>query len=288
MKKNIISKRTIRLTLIAALVALVNITVFAAAFGGLDFIKGIFGNSAEMIESEIVTPLVSGSAAGREMTVEALVTDGFITNMVVSLTGEKPSENMELFTVTTNKGIRSNGWYDLEDFSTGNKTYYAVDLISEERFETADLTLSLNKDIAPIDLSVKVRNNLGNAVINLPDGAMSGEVELKELQISSMGFLLIGTEENAQGGLPATGICLVFSDGKTEALEVEFAPSDDTVSGGGGAIVNASRKNLPLVTTFHGTRNPEGELVISGQFSRIINPSGIEKIIVGGVEYQAE
>lgn len=289
MKKTAFSKKTIRITLIAAIVALLNITVFAAAYGGLDFIKGIFGDSAEIIENEIVTPLVSASADGRDMAVEALVTDGFITNMVVSLTGEKPSDtNIELFTVTTNTGIRSNGWYELEDFSTQSKTYYAVDLISEERFNTADITLSLNKNVAPIDLSIQVKNNLGNVVINLPDGAMSGETELKELQISSMGFLLIGTEEKAQGGLPATNIRLVFSDGTTEDLEVEFDPSDELVGGGGGAILSANSKKLPLVTTFHGIRNPDSEIVISGKFSRIINPAGIEKIIVGGVEYPAK
>lgn len=255
----------------------------------MEFIKGIFGDSAETIKNEIVTPLVSASAGGRDLTVEALVTDGFITNMVVSLTGEKPADTItDLFTVTTNTGIRSNGWYELEDFSTQNKTCYVLDLISEDRFETADINLSLNPDIAAINLSVPVKNSLGNTVINLPAGAMSGETELKELQISSMGFLLIGTEKNAQGGLPATNIRLVFTDGKTENLEVEFAPSDELVGGGGGAVIGANPTKLPLVTSFHGTRNPDGELVISGQFSRIINPAGIEKIIVEGVEYQAE
>lgn len=53
-------------------------------------------------------------------------------------------------------------------------------------------------------------------------------------------------------------------------------------------MIGANPTKLPLVISFHGTRNPDGELVINGQFSRIINPAGIEKIIVEGVEYQAE
>lgn len=280
-------KKTIfRIVLVAALVCAMGATVFAA-FGGLDLIKGIFGDSAESIQGEIVIPRVSASAGGRDMALEALVTDGFVTNMVVSLTGERPPEQA-LFQIETDMALRSNGWYVLEDFSAPGKTCYVVDFVSEQRFDTADITLSLNRDIAPIDLTMRVENTLGNAVVQFPQSAMAGQTQLGELQISPMGFLLIGHESDAQGGLPSTGIRLVFSDGGSEDIEVEFAPSDETVGGGGGAILVDEGQAAPLVTTFQGARNPDGELVINGQFSRVIHPEKIEKVIVGGVEYPAQ
>ena len=212
------------------------------------------------------------------------MTDGFVTNMVVSLTGERPAAT-DLFTMDTETALRSNGWYVLEEFTTAAKTYYAVDFVSEQRFDAADVTLSLNLAVAPIDLSFRIENKLGNAVVTFPGGAMSGETRLVELQVYPMGFLLIGHKDDARCGLPTTNIQLVFSDGSTEDLEVEFAPSDETVGGGGGAVMSDDRDSLPLVITFGGTRNPDGELVINGQFSRIINPEGIEKVVIDGVAY---
>ena len=279
-----VKKTSFKIILIAAMVGLMSITAFAA-FGGLEYIKSIFGDSAQSIQNEIVTPQVKASADDRDMALEALVTDGYVTNMVVSLTGDRPSDQ-ELFTVSTGTSLRSNGWYVLEDFTTSGKTFYVVDLVSEQRFDTADITLSLNRDVAPIDLTFQIENKLGNAVVDFPEGSMSGQTQLKELQVSPMGFLLICHEENPQGGLPTTNISLVFSNGKTEVMEVEFAPSDETVGGGGGAIIDNGPKNMPLVVTFYGNRNPDGELIISGQFSRIINPAEIQKVIIDGVGYQ--
>jgi len=66
-------------------------------------------------------------------------------------------------------------------------------------------------------------------------------------------------------------------------MDVEYSPSDETV--GGGAIIDNGPKNMPLVVTFYCNQNPDGELVISGQFSRIINPAEIEKVMIDGVEY---
>jgi hypothetical protein len=287
MKKNSLPKRTVQLALIAALVCMMSVTALAAALGGLDLFKGIFGDSAESIQGEIETPLVSASADGRDMTLEALVTDGFAANMVVSLTGEQPPD-AELFAVTTSMNIRSSSWRVLEAFSAPGKTYYAVELVGEKRFDNADITLSLNRNVAPIDLSVRVNNRLGNAVVNFPAGASSGETELKELQISPIGFLLIANEENAQGGLPATSVHLIFADGRAEELELAFAPSDERVGGGGGAVIYDDADLPPLVTRFQGARNPDGELVISGQFSRVIDPAEITRILVDGTEYRMQ
>jgi|GEM_PF-7045130 len=282
-----VKKVSFKVILVAAMACLLGIAALAAAFGGLDYITSIFGDSAKSIQDEIVTPQVQASADGRDLALEAMVTDGFVTNMIVSLTGDQPSDEY-LFTVTADTSIRSTGWYVLEDFTTSGKTFYVVDLVSEQRFDTASITLSLSRNVAPIDLSFQIENQLGNAVVNFPENAMSGQTQLKELQVSPMGFLLICHEENPQGGLPATNIRLRFSDGETEDMEVSFAPSDETVGGGGGAILTNGQQNAPLVVIFHGTRNPDGELVISGQFSRIITPAAIENVIIDGVEYSVK
>lgn len=277
-----VKKVHFKILLVAAVICAMSVTAFAA-FGGLDYIKIIFGHSAESIQNEIVTPNVKASANNREMALEAMVTDGYITNLIVSLTGDEPSST-DLFTISSNVNISSKGWYALDQLSTSTKTFYVVDLISEERFETADITLSLN-NTPPINLSFKIDNQLSNAVINFPEGAMYEQTKLKQLQISPMGFMLIGHEASAKGGLPPMDIQLKFLNKKTENLHVEFEESDSTVTGGGCAIMADDPQTAPLVIKFHGTRNPEGELVISGQFSRIINPSEIEKAIIDGVEY---
>lgn len=280
-------KASFRVVLIAAVICLVSLSAFAA-FGGLEYIQGIFGESAGTIENAIVTPQVVASGEGRDLALEALVTDGYVTNMVVSLSGDRPSEEVPLFDVSVDAPLCSSNWYVLEEFSTPDKTYYAIETISEERFDTASMVISLDEGIAPITMSFDVENKLGNAVVDFPDGAMSGQTELKQLQISSMGFMLIGHEQSVQGGLPATSIQLLFADGRGESMDVEFAPSDETVGGGGGAIIGGGDEIPPLVTGFQGMRNDDGELVINGKFSRIIDPSGIEKIVVDGVEYPVQ
>lgn len=274
-----------RIVLVAVIASLLSVTVFATvALGGLDYMKGIFGSSASSVQNEIVTPQIQASANGRSMAVEALVTDGFITNMVVSLTGEQPDDK-DLFTVTSNTEIRSNGWHAMEEFTTAGKTYYALDLVSKQYFNAANVTLSLNKQVAPIELSVPLENQLGNAVVYFPENTQVQNTELRQLQVSPMGLLLICNEKNPQGGLPPTSMLLKLSNGKTEKVEMSFAASDRTVGGGGGAVLTDDPKDMPLISTFQGERNPKGELVISGQFSRILNPATIDKVVVGGVEY---
>lgn len=274
-----------RIVLVAAIASLLSVTVFAtAALGGLDYMKGIFGSSATSVQNEIVTPQIKASANGRSMAVEAMVTDGFVTNMVVSVTGNQPDDK-ELFAVTSNTEIRSNGWNVLEEFTVPGKTYYALDLVSKQHFTAADVTISLNKQVAPIAFSVSLENQLGNAVVYFPEKTQVQNTELKQLQISPMGLLLICHEKNPQGGLPPTSMLLKLSNGKTEEVEMSFAASDRTVGGGGGAVFSDDPKNMPLVGEFQGERNPNGELVLSGQFSRILNPATIEKVVVGGVEY---
>jgi hypothetical protein len=305
-----VKKASFSFALVAAMVCLVSITAFAA-FGGLELIKDIFGDSAEIIQNEITTPKAVATVEGREFALEALVTDGFVTNMVVSLTGKSPVESWEaaraneaemtmtfpsggeesavgndLFTLTADTDFRSTGWYPMVNFSTPDKTYFVINAVSAQRFDTAAITLALNAGDTPIELSFEAKNNLGNAVVNFPEGAKASTTTLKQLQVSSMGFMLIGHEDAAAGGLPATHIQLEYNDGKKESMDVEFSPSDETVSGGGGMVIGGTRESTPLVTTFEGSRNPDGELIVTAQFSRIINPDNIAKVLIDGIEYQ--
>lgn len=277
-------KVSFQVALIAAIICMLTITAFAAV-GGVDYIRSIFGDSTASIQDEIRTPQITAAGGGRELALEAVVTDGFVTNLVVSLTGEKPASDFELFDIESDATLRAISWYDLEEHATADKTFYAVEVVSEKRFDAANMTLVLNKEVAPITMAFEVENHLGNAVIEFPQGDAAVSKQLKELQVSPMGLLLIGYEKNAQGGLPATDIQLIFADGTTEDILLEFAPADEIIGAGGGAVIPGEIGELPLLVSFYGTRNPDGELVISGQFSRIINPAAIEKILVDGAEY---
>ena len=308
-------KAPLKILLVAAIVVALSFSAFAA-FGGIDYLRGIFGDSIDSIQDQVVTPLVKGSADGREMAVEALVTDGYVTNLIVSLTGDEPVETQpfatksedkviektstmvvsvdeegdpydsQLFLVTFDSPIRSYGWSKLEAFSMPGKTYYAIDLLSEQRFDKANIGIALNRDVADIALTLEIENNLGNAVVGFPAGAKSGQTRLMGLQISPMGFMLTGSEDNPEGGLPPTSIQVVFANKKIETMDVQFADGEGgRVAAGGGAIMTEKWQKGPLVTKFFGVRNPDGEIVITGQFSRIINPAEIVKVVVDGVEY---
>jgi len=290
-------KTPIKILLVAAIVAALSFSAFAA-FGGIDYMRSLFGDSIDSIQGQIVTPLVKGSADSRELAVEALVTDGYVTNLIVSLTGDEPAAlppsttespdpyDSQLFLVTYDSPMRSYGWTKLDEFSKPGKICYAIDVISERRFEKANIGIALNKDVADITLALDLENNLGNAVVDFPAGTKFGQTQLMSLQISPMGFMLTGSEDDPQGGLPPTSIQVVFDNKKTETMDVQFADGEDRlVGGGGGAIMTGRWEKAPLVTKFHGVRNPDGELVITGQFSRIINPAEIVKVVIDGVEY---
>lgn len=276
-------KWSFKLLVAAVMICILSVGAFAA-LDGFGYIRSIFGESADSIQNAVVTPYLSEKDEGREMALEAVVTDGFVTNLVVSLTGDAPQEQ-DLFQVDSGASTRSIGWYLMEEFSTPEKSYYAIELVEETRFESAAVTVALNKEIAAITLSFRVNNSLGHTAVVFPEGAKSGDVALEELQVSPMGFLLRGIEDDAKGGLPATNIRLVFADGTTEDIQAEFDVSEATVAGGGGVILGGG-DDMPLAAAFNGTRNPDGELVITGQFSRIIDASSIEKVIIDGVEYR--
>lgn len=278
-------KVTFRVVLVAALICLVSASAFALS-GGLQYMQHIFGDSVNSVESAVLTPQITASGGGRTMELEALLSDGFVTDMILSLSGETPPQNTEaLFSVSSDSiQPRSIVWNELEAFSSTEKTMYRVELVTEKRFDAAAITLSLQPDIAPISMQIDVQSKLGNAVVDFPDGAMSGETKLVQLQLSSLGLLLIGQESDARGGLPSTDMQLVFADGTTESVQIEFAPSDELVGGGGGAVIDDGEV-LPLVVSFDGNRNPDGELVVSAEFSRVIQPGNLKSVAVDGIEY---
>jgi hypothetical protein len=290
-------KKLIMSILVAAMLLTMCLTAFAAG-GGLDYLKSIFGDSIESIQNETVTtPLVTASANGRDMALEAMVTDGYVTYMIVSLTGEQPTlEAWDLFAVTTDLDIKLYSWDVLEEFTVSTKSFYVVYLVSEERFDAGEITLSLNRDIAPIDLSFQIENKLGNTVITFPENTISGSAQLIELQVSPMSFLLICNEENPLRAPHPISIRLVFSDGKTEDLFTEAYLSHSDFSDIDlsetamlyGHHMFITIEDGPLAKALSIMKNPDGELVYDGLFSRIINPASIEKVIIDGKEYSVK
>lgn len=264
-------------------------TANIVAADGLDYMKNVFGDSAQILESGIVTIGSATTGQGREMTLEVVATDGLVTNMIVSLTGDVPQKGIEPFLFQSEnlrpRSIRSKL---LDDFSGKEKSVYLVELVCEERFDTGELTLLLNEDIAPLSLSFTIENKLNAALVVFPDGTVSGESELRKLQVSPMGFMLDCYEGNAEGGLPSTAFQLLFQDGHTEELHLEFMPSDETMGFGGGSAILGGAGELPLITDYYGTRDSNGGFAITGQFSRVLDVANIEKVVVGELEYSVE
>jgi hypothetical protein len=101
--------------------------------------------------------------------------------------------------------------------------------------------------------------------------------------------LVIGSEKEAKGGLPTAEIYVVMNDGTSEELiSVQSFDSEDdgeTISGGGSAIILGPGEKAPLVIGTMGSRNPDGKMVTSGSFSRILNLDEVKAISVDGVEY---
>lgn len=173
-------KRTLpKIFLVAAIVCALSITVLAS--GGLNFFKNLFGGGSEIIEPAVVTPIVYQEIDDISLSVEAMVTDGYVTNLILALKGAHPADEAELFHISSNVDLSSSGWHEMKDFSSKGTTYYNMRLVSLERFETAELKLSLNPDLAPISLDVTLNNQLGNALLQFPSDTTTGTVTLSEM-----------------------------------------------------------------------------------------------------------
>jgi hypothetical protein len=288
-------KKSIKILLVAAIMCAMSATAFAAN-GGMEFFKSIFGSSAESIGEHIQSPMASVEDDGYRLTAESLLSDGFKAHLIISLTPKsgKPAtlDPIELFNAqfVDSEGVMNSASYsEMPEFAHDNTRYYHLELTSFEKHDSAKIKVSLKEDLAPLSVTVTI------------DDAMTARKEIQinaedyenknyypeTVQLSPMGVLVIGSEKEAKGGLPTAQIFVQMKDGTSEELisEMSFDNGDETVRGGGEMILVGDGEIAPLVTVTMGERNPDGKVVTTGTFSRILNLDEVQAIIVDNTEY---
>lgn len=292
-------KRKIHLLVAAAvLVALTSVTVFAAA-GGLDYFRSIFGNSADTASSQIETPLLNVANADYQLTVEASLTDGYQSNLVLSVTplGSKKVPAPEqlsgmLVEAVLPEGIpgTSCSLEALDALTTGKKSFYRMKITSSEPHSSQPITLVLSDELGGGTLSLSLQSVLGTRLLTLePAVSVTDNYSIQSIQLSPLGALIIGSEQQAKGGLPSPTILVKLRDGSTNEIMPDWAfdqsDSEGTTIGGGGAVVGASGGNGPFVSQTAGRRNPDGQIITESSFSQLLPVDDVVAVIIGGTEY---
>jgi hypothetical protein len=293
-KKEKHMKTSVKILLAAALVCVMSVTAFAT-MGGMDFFRAIFGDSAEVAADYVQFPEASVENDDYRLSTESLLSDGFKTDLIVSLTakGEQtlPDDTYDIFnSVLPDTGMNSASYEELPDFGSKTKRYYHLALTSLDNHSDSEVTVSLKEELAPLSVTVPVGDAMTarkEIQINAADYAEQNYCP-ETVQLSPMGVLVIGSEKEAKGGLPTAQIFVQMQDGSREELisRESFDEGDgETVSGGGGSVMVGLFDTPPLVTETMGKRNPNDKVVITGSFSRILNLDDVQAIVVDDVEY---
>lgn len=298
-KEKPMKKLTFRIVLAAALVCAMSMTAFAA-FGGLDFFRSIFGDSARIAEEHIQFPMASAADDTYRLTVESLLSDGFKTDLIISLSamnGKLPAFdpiNMfqtDLISADNNAdtGMAGISYQEMPEFSQENKQYYHLEYTSQQSHASAKMKVSLQEASAPLSVTVPVGNAMARKEIHVNEEDYTGKSYCPQtIQLSPMGVLVVGSEKEVKGSLPTAQIFLQMKDGSQEELisANSFDSGDETlVMGGGSLVISDSEEDQPLVSQTAGSRNPDGLMIISGYFSRILNLDEVQSILVDGVTY---
>lgn len=302
-KREHMKKKTGKILLIAAIFCLFATTAFAMA-GGLDYFRAIFGNTADNAGHVILSPGITVSDDSRRLSLESMLTDGYKINLIVSLdtlSGKKDSQAagkdpFELFQVDLEPVSSIGGeaertasytCSELTEFQLGSKHLYHLQLDSLVNCSGWNLDISLPDDMGGLSLSTVVEGMSAARELSISQ-PIDDNLTVETIQLSQLGILVIGNEAKASGGLPAPPINLIFKDGSQEELisPMSFDAGDgETVTGGGGAVIGADNMTGPLVIGTHGQRNPDGKVVIAGEFGRIIRMDDVKSLWISGVEY---
>lgn len=286
-------KISIKVLLIAAVICVLTLTAFAA-FGGLEFFKFIFGDSARNVANEIQAPMLSAENVDYKMTVESLLTDGYKTNLIISLNDlngkgfDVEDDRIFIPRITGNTAMSSSSCKELPEFSQNGKRYFNLECSSLQNYSSSNIEIALNEELASLHVSVALKGSLAHKEILINADDYTDKNYFPELiQLSPMGVLVIGSEKQAKGGLPTAQIFLQMNDGSIEELisKSSFDDGEETVVGGGGAIIVDEWQTAPLVTQTMGERNPDGKVVTTGSFSRILNLNDARAILVDDIEY---
>ncbi|WP_347489174.1 DUF4179 domain-containing protein [Desulfoscipio sp. XC116] len=293
-------KKNSRVILIAVVLCLFSATALAAS-GGWEFFKPIFGSSVQNVQDDVWSPLLADADQTYKMTVESMLSDGYKTNIVVSLenlTGQalnlQAIEVSRLFIPEAEDDAGSFDAYsceELPEFAGKAKKYYYLTVSSLRDCTDAPLTISLAETVAPLKVKVKINGSLAAKEIKIDAKPEQEQNYCPEtVQLSPLGVLVTGREKQATGGLPTVPVDLLMKDGSSEELlsEMSFDDGEETVTGGGGAVIVDEGQEPPLVIQTMGERNPDGKVVTTGYFSRILNLNEVRAIRVDGTEYRLD
>jgi hypothetical protein len=289
-------KKSVKILLVAAVVCAMSVTAFAA-MGGMDFFRAIFGDSAGVAADHIQFPEASVENEGYRLSVESLLSDGFKSDLIISLTSKDgkriETDPMDMFHTefwNNPDAMNSESYEEMVDFSQKDKKYYHMAIISLNSHYSTEVTISLKEEIAPLSVTVPLNDAMTarKEIRVSADDYAEQNYYPETVQLSPLGVLVIGSEKEAKGGLPTAQIFVQMKDGTREELisRMSFDEGDgETVGGGGGAIILGPGETAPLVIGTMGERNPDGKVVTSGTFSRVLNLDEVQAILVDDVEY---
>lgn len=296
-------KKTWKIAAIAAVFCLFATTAFAMA-GGFEYFRSIYGDTVDNARQDILTPEITVTDGTRQMALDSMLTDGYKINLIVSLktVSGKADKDIEktdpfnLFQVELQPPVSGSEQEEqtmaftcteLTEFSSKSQHFYHIQLDSLTDCTGWNLKVSLSESLGNLTLESDIKGSAAAAELTI-NQAIDSSLTIETLQISPLGFLVIGSEGAASGGLPTPSISLTFKDGSQEDLitPMSFDSGEGgTITGGGGVVIGEDPMTGPLVTTTYGQRNPSGKLAIAGEFGRIILVSEIQSISVNGTEY---
>lgn len=293
-KRGTMKKTSIRLLIAAAILCALGITA-VAALGGLNYFTAIFGDSAKQVEYEIETPELSVESGGYRLAAHALLSDGYKTELILaleSLDGKTsvPDASAGFTAELEGGGIECSG-QELPEFSSRMERFYRLTISTLKNIGDAPIEVMLDERIAPLRLRVEPGSRTPMKQVAIDVSVFEGNNYRPELiQLSPLGVLIIGSEQEAKGGLPIAGIYAVMRDGTQEEIMPDWAfdqsgEDEAPVRGGGAAVLSGPGEAQPLVVQTRGERNPDGKVVTTAYFSRILNLSDVRSILVDGKEF---
>lgn len=281
--------------LAAALAAVLGVTVLA--MGGIDYFRGIFGDSVEHVAGQIGTPDITVTGEdGSTMSAQAVLSDGYQISVVFSTKYpegvenrdpdklSEPAEGEEAFRISVGGMEASWSVRELPEFAGGNQMFFLASANSMKN--CLGQSVEIRRGADGLTLKVPLNGEVAVRTLNI-DQDVGGGRKIETMQISPLGILLTSSEKEAKGSLPTVNIRVRLKDGTEEDATLFFDSTDDgeTVTGGGGAVILGPGEIGPLVVTTQAQRNPDGKLIAIGTFGRILNLDQVSDILVGETAY---
>lgn len=287
-------KKFPKIAAVAAL-CLVSATAFAAG-GGLSYFTAIFGNSANLIADNIWSPEIETANETYTLTLESMLSDGYKTNMIIGLKsqhGEEMAYDMPFdIDLSNDSEAISISCNEFPDISYENGYLYRLRVETANNIDGETLTIALKENLGDLALTVTVDGVTAAKEITI-DAPITDNYTIETIQLSPLGLLIIGSEDELKGALPVVNIDLLMQDGSKKWLldRSLIVDLDDgsTVTGGGGAIIAGEHdvlgKDIPLATEGNVSRNPDGRVVTNASFGEILDLNQIKAIVINQQEY---